>query len=143
MYLFFSPIVPHLSELDYAGSRALPTPSMDGVLHILNSKIFRLDCNTDACTWTTLPQYFTTDFERGGWFQAFYIPEELTSCTSPSTRTTTFTTGKRSISPKMAVLDLDLLRYKSHISMYLLTTYVEFYIPTYICVLHLTRLLCC
>ena len=60
--------------------RAVPTPTMDGVYHIYDSVIYELTCTSSACTWTTIPDRFTTAFQRTRGFQAIYIPENLVSC---------------------------------------------------------------
>ena len=63
------------------GPRALPTPTGDGVLMIYQSKIFELSCDSTSCSWTTKAQQFPSGISRICNFQAFYIPEELTTCT--------------------------------------------------------------
>ena len=83
MRLSFFSLVPDLPVGPNDGSKALPTPTNDGVLHIWQSEIYRMDCTTDACSWTTLPKSFTSDFKRNYGFAALYIPEELTDCSPP------------------------------------------------------------
>ena len=77
---FFSELVDALPEDTNDGPRALPTPTGDGVLHIIDSKIYELTCNASKCSWSKRPQQFTTDFQRKDWFNAFYIPEEFAVC---------------------------------------------------------------
>ena len=76
----FFVIVPDLPESIPIGTRALPTPTDDGILHIYNSKIHRMDCTSESCSWTTSPQQFTSSTL---WFSAMYIPEKFTDCSPP------------------------------------------------------------
>ena len=55
MRLSFFSSVPDPPVGSYQGE-ALPTPTNDGILHISQSEIYRMDCTTDACSWTTLPR---------------------------------------------------------------------------------------
>jgi hypothetical protein len=57
--------------------RALPSPTLDSVYHIYNSKIWELTCTTSECTWSTTSHVLTTGFQRTSGFQAIYIPEKL------------------------------------------------------------------
>ena len=61
-----------------AGPRAVPTPDGNGVIIILDKKMFKLVCNEESCTWTKLSQELSVS--RIQWFQAMYIPEEMTNC---------------------------------------------------------------
>mgnify|MGYP001180630835 CR=1 FL=1 len=85
MFSFLFHIVPNLPVSINDGSKALPKPTNDGVLHIWRSNIYQLDCTSESCSWTTLPRYFTSDFERHHGFVAMYIPEGLTECSPPLT----------------------------------------------------------
>ena len=78
--ILLSELVDNLPEDTKRGPRALPTPTGDGALHMYDSKIHELTCNSSKCSWTTRPQQFTTAFQRKYWFNAFYIPEEFVNC---------------------------------------------------------------
>ena len=75
--LFLVGTVPINSEY---GPRAVPSAYGIGVYHILDSEVQELTCDQSSCSWTQRPQEFTTDFKRRDWFQAMYIPKELTKC---------------------------------------------------------------
>ena len=82
MRLSFFSSVPDPPSGSYQGE-ALSTPTNDGILHISQSEIYRMDCTTDACSWTTLPRPSAFTFNRNYGFTALYIPEELTDCSPP------------------------------------------------------------
>ena len=60
------------------GPRAVPTPDGKGVIMIFNKNMFKLVCTELSCSWTKLSQELSV--QRIQWFQAMYIPEEMTNC---------------------------------------------------------------
>ena len=74
-------IVDDIPEITKDGPRALPSPNGDSVLHIYESNIYELQCNS-SCSWRKWPRRFTSKFKRKRWFHAMYISEDIIECTS-------------------------------------------------------------